>query len=61
MAKVGALLRSDYPYIAGSYGSGAGYPNTPGICSQADRIMIGPGTTQLWGPLTQTQVKRLLY
>jgi C1A family cysteine protease len=33
LGAVGSVLRSNYPYIAGSYGSGEGYPYTPGICN----------------------------
>lgn len=60
LATVGSLLRSNYPYISGSYGSGAGYPTTPGICAQASRISIGNGTSAIYGPLTTTQIKTLL-
>lgn len=60
LAKVGSVLRSNYPYISGAYGSGAGYPYTPGICNETQRIMLGAGAATTYGPLTRTQVKTLL-
>ena len=36
----GAPLETDYPYVASNYGSSAGYPNTPGICSSQSNIMV---------------------
>jgi C1A family cysteine protease len=52
LGKVGSVLRSNYPYIAGSFGSGVGYPTTPGICAETNRISLGNGTAAVYGPLT---------
>lgn len=54
LGDVGSVLRSNYPYIAGSYGSGAGYPYTPGICNETNRIMVGSGTSAVYTSMTQT-------
>ncbi len=61
LAAVGSVLRSNYPYISGSYGSGAGYPYTPGICNETSRIMLGNGTAVVYSNLTQVQLKTVLY
>ena len=34
LANVGSLLRSEYPYISGTYGANYGFFHTPGICSE---------------------------
>lgn len=60
LGAVGSVLRSNYPYIAGSYGSGEGYPYTPGICNETNRIMLGSGTAAVYSSMTQTQLKNLL-
>ena len=58
--RVGGVLRSTYPYLASSYGSGAGAPLTNGICNHEDRIYIGKGTVKVYGGLSRTQIKSLL-
>lgn len=66
LAQVGSVLRSTYPYLASNYGSGPGYPTTPGICTDQNRIFLGSGTINLYAPtfasggLTVTQIKTLL-
>lgn len=66
LAKVGSVLRTTYPYLASNYGSGAGFPTTPGICSEQNRIFLGNGTVSLYAPLissgglTPSQIKSIL-
>jgi hypothetical protein len=66
LAKVGSVLRSTYPYLASSYGSGAGFPTTAGICTEQNRIFLGTGAVSLYAPtissggLTATQIKSIL-
>jgi C1A family cysteine protease len=59
LALVGGVLRSNYPYTAGSISSGFP-PSTPGICSETNRIYLGNGTTKLYDTLTTAQLKQLL-
>ena len=62
ISKVGSVLRSTYPYAAYNYGSVPGYPSTPGICSEQNRIYLGAGTVNLYASgLTAIQIKTLLY
>ena len=66
LAAVGSVLGSTYPYVAGNYGSNAGYPHTPGICTERNRIYLGSGTDVLNAPavatggMTVTQIKTML-
>lgn len=48
LAKVGSVLSSTYPYISGNYGSGSGFPTTPGICTERNRIFLGEGLINLY-------------
>jgi C1A family cysteine protease len=52
LAAVGSVLRSNYPYIAGSFGPVGGYPYTPGICNETSRIMLGTGKAIVYSNLT---------
>ena len=66
LAQVGSVLDSNYPYTAYGYGSRAGYPSTPGICTEQNRIFLGNGTAVLYAPLissgglTVDQIKTIL-
>lgn len=51
IAQVGSTLGSTYPYLAYSYGTQAGYPTTPGICTDENRIFLGVGTVNIYAPL----------
>jgi hypothetical protein len=57
---VGSVLRSSYPYTAGSYSQKTGYPRIPGICSETNRIMVGSGTGKTYIHMTILQLKTLL-
>ena len=59
-SKVGGVLLSSYPYISGSYGDGAGYPRSTGICTETNRIYLGAGTMYLQSGLTANQIKTML-
>lgn len=60
-AKIGGLLLSNYPYVAGDFGDQAGTPQTPGICTDDQRVYLGAGTKYVYGPLTAAQIQYLLY
>lgn len=62
LAQVGSVLDSTYPYVAGNYGSSAGYPSTPGICTERNRIFLGAGTAQIISSasITALQIKTAL-
>ena len=66
LADVGSVLDSTYPYISGNYGSGAGFPTTPGVCTDQNRIFLGTGSVNLYAPLftsggyTVAQIKQVL-
>ena len=66
LAKVGNVLDSSYPYISGSYGARPGFPTTPGVCTDRNRIFLGNGTISLYAPLissgglTVSQIKTIL-
>jgi len=54
-------LRTNYPYVAGNYGSLQGYPTTPGICADGNRVMLGSGQYQIYGnAMTSILIKTLL-
>ena len=63
---MGSVLDSNYPYLAHGYGTRAGYPFTPGICTEQNRIFLGNGTAALYAPLftsgglTVDQIKTIL-
>jgi cathepsin L len=59
LAKVGGVLRSNYPYVSGSISSGAP-ATTPGICAERNRIYIGNGTSTYDETLTTAQIKQKL-
>jgi C1A family cysteine protease len=61
LAKVGSLLRTNYPYISGTHGDSAGYYHTPNICNDSNRIMVGNGTIQLFSGASPAQIKNLLF
>lgn len=54
------MLRSNYQYLAESYGSVVGFPITQGICNEVNRIYIGKGTVKVYGGLSRSQIKALL-
>ena len=58
---VGGVKETNYPYVAGGYGSRSGYPTVHGICTDRHRIYLGQGTvTHADTGLTKTQIKTLL-
>jgi C1A family cysteine protease len=61
LARVGSLLRSDYPYISGNHGDSAGYSYTLNICNDTNRIMVGDGIIQLYSGANPAQIKNLLF
>ena len=60
-AKLGGVRSSDYPYIAGKYGTLAGTPLIRGVCTESRRIFLGQGQfTQHTSGLTNTEIKTML-
>ena len=61
-SKLGGVVESNYPYIAGGYGSRDGYPTVNGICTDRHRIFLGQGVVTYYYPtvLTANQIKTLL-
>ena len=57
-------MASDYPYVAGGYGSSSGTPLVGGICTDSSRIFLGQGNISTYGSssrqLTITEIKDLL-
>ncbi len=47
--------------MAMNYSVPADFPNTPGICNDTNRIMLGDGTIDFYYNITQDQIKNLLY
>ena len=66
LAAVGSVPLATYPYLAGNYGSGPGYPSTPGICTDRNRIFLGQGSNDIYfrqfstNGFTQNEIKALL-
>lgn len=53
-SKVGGVLGSDYPYIAGGYGEQDGHPTVHGICTDRHRIFLGRGSVTTYYPTKLT-------
>ena len=66
LSKVGSVLESSYPYLAGNYGTRSGYPHSSNICSDKNRIFLGKGSVNIYAPiiafggLTVSQIKTIL-